>query len=133
MPRTDIEEFGRLLIKQVRDQAIANCDRRLQARRTDPISKRWQAALSTRSSEEILKVAIPDIVDTVIAELLRGIDQETLPLAFTASNGATVDLSRDGLGELCGWFMGEWRFRHSDERVVDDFADLRGPPDDTQK
>ena len=129
MPQTEIEEFGRLLIKQVRDGAIASCDRNLQAGGADAISKRWQAALSTSSSEEVLKVAIPDIVDAAIVELLRGIDQETLALAFTASNGATVDLPRDGLGELCGWFMGEWRFKYSEERVVDDFADLRIPPD----
>ena len=129
MPRAEIEELGRALVEWARDEAIRNCDRHLQRGGTDPITKRWQAAIATGNPEEVLKVAIPDIVDSAIAGLLRGIDQEALSLAFTASNGATVDLPRDGLGELCGWFMGEWRLKYSKERVIDDFADLRIPPD----
>ncbi len=128
MPQTELEELGRVLVEWARDDAIRNSDRHLQGGGTDPITKRWQAAISTGNPEEALKVAIPDIVDTAIASLLRGIDQEVLRLTFTASNGNAVDLPREGLGELCGWFMGEWRFKYSKERVVDDFADLRTPP-----
>lgn len=129
MPRTEIEELGHVLIEWARDEAIRACDRHVQVGGTDSITKRWQAAMRAGSPEEVLKVAIPEIVDTTIASLLRGIDQEVLRLAFTTSNGATVDLPRDGLGELCGWFMGEWRFKYSKERVVDDFTHLRSPSD----
>lgn len=128
MPRAEIEELGRVLVEWARDETIRNCDQHLQGGGTDPITKRWQAAIATGNPEEALKVAIPDIVDAAVASLLRGIDQEVVRLAFTASNGASVDLPRDGLGELCGWFMGEWRFNYSKERVVDDFANLRTPP-----
>jgi hypothetical protein len=131
MSRTGIQEFGHLLVEWARDEAIRNCDRRLQPGGTDPVTKRWQAAIATGSPQEALKVAIPDIVDTTIASLLRSIDQEVLRLAFTGTDGAVVDLPRDGLAELCGFFMGEWRFKHSKERVVDDFADLRSPPEST--
>ena len=104
MPRTELEELGRVLIEWARDEAIRNCDRHLQGGGTDPVTKRWRTAIATGNPEEALRVAIPDIVDATIANLLRGIDQEALRFAFTASNGATVDLPRDGLGELCGWF-----------------------------
>ncbi len=100
----------------------------LQRGRTDSTSTRWQAAIATGRPEEALKAAIPDIVDHTIGQLLAGIDQEVLRLAFTGSNGATVDLPRDGLGELCGWYMGEWRFKYTKERLVDDFAHLRTWP-----
>jgi len=133
MPHTEIHELGRLLVEWVRDETIRNCDRRLQAGRTDSISKRWQEAIATGRPEEALKVAIPDIVDHTIGQLLGGIDQEVLQLAFTASNGATIDLPRDGRGELCGWYMGEWSFKFTKERIVDDFADLRTWPPRTSK
>jgi hypothetical protein len=133
MPHTEIHELGRLLVEWARDEAIRSCDRNLQAGGTDPISKRWRAAIATGRPEEALKVAIPDIVDKTIGQLLAGIDQEVLQLAFTASNGVTVDLPREGLGELCGWYMGEWIFKYSKERVVDDFADLRTWPPRSSK
>jgi hypothetical protein len=37
-----------------------------------------------------------------------------------------VDLSRDGLGELAGWYGGSggWRALYSQDRFVDDVSDL---------
>jgi hypothetical protein len=131
MPHTEIHELGRLLIEWARDEAIRSCDRTLRAGGTDSISKRWQTAIATGRPEEALRAAIPDIVDQTIGQLLAAIDQEVLQLAFTASNGVIVNLPRDGRGELCGWYMGEWIFKYSKERLVDDFADLRPPPDAT--
>jgi hypothetical protein len=125
MPHTEIHELGRLLVEWARDEVIRSFDRTLQGGGADPISKRWKAAIAAGRPEEALRAAIPDIVDHTIGQLLAGIDQGVLQLTFTASNGVTVNLPRDGLGELCGWYMGEWIFKYSKERVVDDFADLR--------
>jgi hypothetical protein len=70
---------------------------------------------------------IPDIVDEAVFQLLRSIDQDQLRISFAASTGKTVDLSKDGTGELGGWYMGSdgWRRMLSRQRFADDFADLK--------
>jgi hypothetical protein len=67
-------------------------------------------------------------VDDTIFYLLQAIDQGSLRIAYTASNGKVVDLAAQGLGELSGWFAGSggWRETYSKERFVDDFSDLPG-------
>ena len=78
--------------------------------------------------EAVAKVLIPNIVDSAVWHLLYAIDQGVLPLTFTSASGKTVDLSKDGYGELGGSYMGGdegWCKRYSQERVVDDFSDLK--------
>ena len=60
--------------------------------------------------------------------LLHAIDQGVLRLKFVSSTGREVDLTEEGKGELSGWYMGSggWRAMFSEERYVDDFADLGG-------
>jgi hypothetical protein len=69
---------------------------------------------------------IADAVDETVFYLLHAIDNGRIKLVFTASNGEKIDLSRDDLGELSGWYMGSggWRALYSKERYIDDFADL---------
>jgi hypothetical protein len=57
--------------------------------------------------------------------MTQSIDQGSLRLAYTASNGMVVDLTAQGLGELSGWFAGSdgWREMYSNERFVDDLSD----------
>jgi hypothetical protein len=126
MPIPEIEEFARILTKEVRDAAIRSTDRSLRVDAPDPVAKRWKAAAGDRNLESIASMVAPDIVDDTIFHLLRAIDQELLQLSFTASNGKTVNLSKEGLGELGGWYMGSpgWRAKYSTERFVDDLADL---------
>jgi hypothetical protein len=90
------------------------------------MAKRWRTAMSDSNSESLARVVIPDVVDETIAQLLLAIDQEVLNLTFKALSGNTIDLPRDGLGELTGCYVGSggWRAMYSKERFVDDFADL---------
>ena len=73
-------------------------------------------------------IVVPDTVDDTIFHLLDAIDNGLLNLSFTAANGKKVDLPTDGLGELAGWYIGTggWRALYSQERFIDDFADLVG-------
>jgi hypothetical protein len=64
---------------------------------------------------------IPDCVDETLLAFLRAIDQGLLPLSFTAASGETVDLAKEGGGELAGRYGG-WRARYSKERFFDDLA-----------
>lgn len=121
----EINEFGKLLVQKVRDVAIQSSDRRLKAEHI--VAKRWREAAVNCSPEAFAKVLIPDIVDDTIFYLLHAIDDGLLNLSFTASNGNTIDLCKDGRGELAGWYMGsgEWRAQYANERFVDDFADMK--------
>src|SRR5690349_11081756 len=126
LPATEIEEFGRNLVRQVRDAAVDSCDRALDQRSRGPVAKRWAAAMTTRTPKEIARTVIADSVDETIFYLLQMIDQGVLQLSYTSAEGEIVDLSEAGLGELSGWYMGSggWRARYSEQRFADDFSDL---------
>jgi hypothetical protein len=35
------------------------------------------------------------------------------------TDGKSINLKEDGLGELAGWYMGEWRSKYSNEEPFD--------------
>jgi hypothetical protein len=116
MPRPEIEEFARILVRQVRDAAIRSNDVSLGPQFTDAIAKRWRESARTGQLEPIAKTVIPDVVDSTIFYLLHAIDDGVLQLSFTDPNGQTVNLTKQGLSELGGWYMGEWREKFTKER-----------------
>lgn len=123
MPTREIEEFAKLLVSQVRDAAVRNCDLLLRPQVNSPVAQRWRG-LNASSSD--VGVVIPDVVDESVFNLLRAIDEGVLRLKFVCSSGREVDLTEEGLGELAGWYMGSggWRAMFSGERNVDDFSDM---------
>src|SRR5215472_18430786 len=123
MPKSEIEEFAKLLVREVRDTAIRSSDVCLRPDVTHAIAKRWRESARRGRLEPIATVLIPDVVDQTIFQLLRAIDDGSLKLSFTDSQGRTVDLSEEGLGELGGWYSGEWHGKFTKERFIDDFAD----------
>ncbi|MEX2115123.1 MAG: hypothetical protein WD845_18160 [Pirellulales bacterium] len=124
----EIEEFAKTLMQWARGAAIQSSDMTLRPMVNAPVAKRWKKAASEMAPEDFARVLIPDIVDDTVFHLLRAIDEGSLQLAYTASNGTVVDLTAEGLGELAGWYMGSdgWRAMYSNERFVDDFSDLHG-------
>ena len=44
MPSPEIEEFAKLLVQQVRDVAIGDCDVALRPNAAGPVFKRWKEA-----------------------------------------------------------------------------------------
>ena len=124
MPSTEIEEFAELLVRKVRDVAIASCDSAMRPDAAFPVAKRWKAAIEGGDLVALAREVIPDAVDRAVCELLGAIDEGGVKLSFTASNGKSTDLTEEGLGELVGWYMGTWRQQYSKARFVDDFADL---------
>jgi hypothetical protein len=127
MNEPEIEEFAKLVIENIRDAAIRNCDAMLSPISAAPVAKRWR---SSGASGKAIGVVIPDAVDEVVFCLLQAIDQGLLQMKFVSSGGKEINLSEDGLGELSGWFMGSggWRKVYSKERFVDDFSDLGSTP-----
>lgn len=125
MLSAEIEEFARILVKEVRDRAIQSCDRQRKQDAASPAAERWKAAANTGDLGTVADLLISDCVDETVFYLLQAIDQGVLRVSFKSSNGVTVDLGAEGAGELSGWYMssGGWR-AYSAERFVDDFADL---------
>ncbi|WP_437576988.1 hypothetical protein [Sorangium sp. So ce887] len=123
MSNPEIEEFAKTLVRQVRDSAVRNCDSMLRPDTRSPVAKRWAEARKHGTSPDVV---IPDAIDETIFCLLQAIDQGILRVKFVTSSGKEVDLTQEGLGELSGWYMGSggWRAMYSQERFVDDFADL---------
>lgn len=123
MPGPEIEEFAKTLVRQVRDASVRNCDGLLQPQAGSPVARRWKGLAASPSD---LATVVPDAVDEVMFSLLQAIDQGALRLKFVSSSGREIDLTEEGLGELSGWYMssGGWRAMFSEERFVDDFADL---------
>lgn len=123
MESREIEEFAEILIKEVRDRALSNCDRQLLENAKSPSAKRWRS-LKALENQELVKAVISDSVDQTIANLLTAIDQKILKLKFK-SGDTEVDLS-EADDELTGWYMGSggWREKYSSQRFFDDFKDL---------
>jgi hypothetical protein len=123
MPSREIEEFARALVRQVRDASVRNCDGLLQPQASSPVALRWKS-LGAPASD--VRIIVPDVVDETMFSLLQAIDQGALRLKFVSSTGREVDLTKEGKGELSGWYMGSggWRAMFSEERYVDDFADM---------
>jgi hypothetical protein len=121
----EIEEFARVLVQQVRDAAVRSCDRQLRPMAGSPVARRWRESAGGGQGPSA-DIVIPDCVDETIFYLLQAIDQGLLHLKFVSGSGKEIDLTQEGLGELSGWYMcsGGWRAMHSEERFVDDFADL---------
>lgn len=120
MPKPEVEEFAKLLIRLVRDVAIQSADRRLSA--DHAIARRWKRAAVTGTPDEFAKVLIPDVVDDTLFHLLHAIDTGSLKLSFCSSSGKNIDLSESGLGELAGWYIGAdaWRAAYSSTRFSED-------------
>jgi hypothetical protein len=127
MPKAEIEEFAKTLVREVRDRSIIDCDMLLRPQGNSPVAKRWRDKIKDDSSMDLAVTIIADCIDHTLANLLDAIDSGALPVSFVASNGNVVDLTKEGLGELTGWYMGSdgWIAKYSQQRFINDFEDLR--------
>ncbi len=118
MASQGIEEFAKILVRHVRDAAIHDCDMDCRPECGSVGAKRWRAAGITESAL-LARIMIPDCIDAAIFWLLDAIDQGTLKLQYIAEDGSVVDLAKEGLGELGGWYVGNdgWRQRYSEVRL----------------
>jgi hypothetical protein len=116
MSYADLEEFAKILVRDVRDASIVESDLTLRPVEKGPIAKQWREALQTGDPEHIVKTIIPDVVDCTISRLLWAIDDGALELIFKTSTGKTLNLAKDLSDELVGWYEDEWRKTLSNQR-----------------
>ena len=127
MPTMEIDEFAKLLVLYVRDEAIQACDSNYEAKSNNPISKRWRD-MKESNADAIVAELIPDCIDIALFYLMKAIDNGDIRLTFTSAEGKAVDLEDEGKGELAGWYLGDenFRARFSKERYTD-FVALMPP------
>ncbi len=125
MRRRAIEELGILFVRHVRDVAIQSCDMQLLPHSQTAVAKRWRRAAIPFNGQVPPQVLIPDCVDEAIFAFLRAIDQGLLRLSYVTESGETVDLVKEGRGELAAKYMAVdgWRAKYSKERINDDVAE----------
>jgi hypothetical protein len=122
MLQEEIIEFAKLLVQNVRDYAIRSSDVQLYTNNLNsPIANRWRAAENNENIKQMGEMIISDTVDNTIFYFLQAIDEGLLNVSFSTKNGKVVNLTNDVLGELSGFYMGEWRSEYSEERCSNDF------------
>jgi len=97
-----MQEFGRLLVRVVRDEALQMADEREVPARS-AMAKRWGDL-----DDETIRSVAPDIVDQTLFTLMDALDNGHLHLLYVTEDGEKVDLCEDGFGELAGRYL-EWR------------------------
>jgi hypothetical protein len=123
MQKKEIIEFGKVLVQQVRDVAIKSCDVQLHANNMrSPIAKRWRDAKNSGNIDGFGAMVIQDCVDDTIFYLLEAIDHGFLNISLNMPNGEAINLTAEGLGELSGWYAGEWISKYSNERFSNDIS-----------
>ena len=113
-------EFAKLIVENIRDMAIKSCDVQLYATNMrSPMAKRWKDAKNA-NTDKFAEMVISDAVDDAIFYLLLAVDDGVLNISFNTSDGKKVALDGDIIGELGGWYIGDWRKEHSTQRFFDD-------------
>ncbi|MGZ3759790.1 MAG: hypothetical protein ACXVAY_12915 [Mucilaginibacter sp.] len=125
MTKEETIEFAKLLVQQIRDSAIRSCDVQLYTDNLkSPTANRWRKAENEGNKKQFGEMIISDSVDSTIFFFLQAIDDGLLHISFNASNGKTIEVAGDIIGELSGWYMGEWISKYTNERFIDDFPDI---------
>lgn len=107
MMTPEVEEFLRTLILQVRDTTIVECDGRLAVEAASPSAYEWKGFLKDSLSETAIKTIIAEVVDRTLYNLMRAIDDESLPLIFCASSGENINLRSATWSELAVQYLGD--------------------------
>ncbi len=123
MSNEETIEFAKLLVQNIRDMAIKSGDVQLYSdNMRSPIAKRWRDAKYSGNADKFAEMIISDTVDDTIFYLLLAVDEGLLNISFNTSDGKKLSVEGDIIGELGGWYMGEWRTKQSTQRCFDDIV-----------
>ena len=111
-----LDEFGKLLMAQVRDQTLAYLQRVLSGQTANPLSKDLSLKFKKLKPDdaEFVRHLLLDAVDGAISRFLYFLDDFQIEVRFRTSNGEQHDVRAisDGLhGEI--WTEDGWIERYS--------------------
>jgi hypothetical protein len=124
--QAEVRRFAELLMRQVRDEAIAECDAHATGRMLGQSGARWRELLDGDDVRGAVQELIPEVVDLTLFYLIHALDQGDLPLAWQRRDGSYVSLYDLGRSEMAGMLlMGPdgWRHSYSSQRIFDPEAD----------
>src|SRR5262245_17681040 len=109
--QTPLDYFGELLMRRVRDEAIADWDMIVDGRMKDDGSKRIRSELSSRAFNkeqiDMVRWLVPKIVDTTLHHLLWTLEQEesiVIGLRGDDTSAQSLREQSDGLaGDMYNW------------------------------
>lgn len=108
MSEPQLDHFGQVLMKNVRDQAIDEWEMIIAGKMKSASSQRAHAALANLDAEQVsaVRALVPQIVDSTLHHLLWTLDQDkSIVVGIRTPSGLAPDISNlsDGLpGELYG-------------------------------
>jgi hypothetical protein len=114
--RADRDAFGRAIVEVLRDPAIADGVFLFKPSTVGPTARRWRRVAESGDFEAFVSTVVPDIVDSVIFQLLHAIDDELFELTVTTDDDEKVTLPKEAIGEAAGWYLMDdegWRHRFS--------------------
>ena len=120
MTDDELKEFATLIVQSVRDSAIQSCNVQIHTdSMRSPITKRWRDAGLGKDTEKLVEMVISDCVDNTIFHFLQEVENGSLELFFESKN-RRINLSKEGEGELSGFYIGEWRSSYTKEQCFND-------------
>lgn len=87
MAAPEVEEFAKLLVQHVRDEAVASCDMARDPDCNSVEAKRWRQKIESGHADALLAEVIPDCVDKTLFYLLHAVDDGLLQISFKSASG----------------------------------------------
>jgi hypothetical protein len=119
MQPEELNEFAASVVKHIRDNAVRSMYTQLYTTNS-PIAKRWHEQKVSGNIDRLSEMLISDSVDDTIFYLLNAIDNGDIIMSFKANNKKEINLTEEGLGELGGGYIAEWRSEYSKEPCFND-------------
>ncbi len=119
--KEQIISFARSIIEHVRDDAIQSCNNQINASNLNsPSAKRYDEAIKKGDVKRFAEMIVSDSVDDTIFYLFNAIDNGLINLSINLPDGKHINLTEEGMGELAGLYLTEWRSEFSKERFFED-------------
>lgn len=116
----EIIQFAQELIIQVRDNAIQALTVQLHSTNLrSPTTKRWNEAKKSGDFNKFGEIMIADCIDEALFQFFNAIDEGSLNISYSTKDRLINLTKSETAGELAGWYIGEWRYQFTKERVND--------------
>lgn len=120
MPNRELDRFGEILIRQVRDKVISDWDRVLSGDQKGETANevRTILALSGGDAASVVSKVIPKLVDSALHQLLQTVEEERAIRVSIGDDKSTAVSLREASDGLAGELYGRrgWIARFSQQR-----------------
>lgn len=113
MNEDKLNKFAKIIIYNIIDQEIEECDTNLSFTNLDnPITKRWYEAVQKGDFKEFAKNIIADAVDSALFRVLHSVDYEKFDIIYRVTHLDRIDFN------LC--ICNRVTVHHSSDNIFED-------------